>query len=125
MSVAEIVCSQESHSSQEVQRYLCLDLLDANFACLPPINADCAILVEVSAGGGLLHLDRAIPRECEAILECAAVRTHARIVSCVKDERGYVVEFTVPAGQPWFPDSYFPPYLLPTPTVQQKVSSSF
>jgi hypothetical protein len=122
MLVAETPCFQENDQKgqpKEGQRYLCLDLLDASFSCVPPMDADCAILVEVWTGGGLLHVDRPVPRDCEAILKGAAVKTRARVLSCMKDERGYVVEITVPAGEPWFPEKYFPPYLLPTAAAEQ------
>lgn len=122
MLVAEPIITENNHTDQDAsgkaQRYLCLDLLNATFECTPSIQDNNAILVEVWPCGGLLHLDRAVPDDCATILQGSALRTRIRTVSCKKDEDGYVVEFTVLAGQPWFPESYFPPYLLPAPPRQ-------
>jgi hypothetical protein len=103
--------------SEKSQHYLCLDLLDATFESAPPIQ-DNAILVEVWRTGGLLHINRAVPMHCNVCLAAPAGTVRGKVVSCLKEEAGHVVEFTVAANQNWFPETYFPPYLLPAPAHQ-------
>jgi hypothetical protein len=124
MLAAESVRSQEGPQESQSGRYVCLDLLVARFECTPPIHAGSAILAEIWPGGGLLHLDCPIPSECEAILEGPAVKTRARVLGCAKEERGYLVEFSIAEDEPWFPEKYLPPYLLPAPTGEQKAIGS-
>jgi hypothetical protein len=110
MLLAEVVPSP----SQKSQRYLCLDLLDASFQSVPPIQAD-AILVEVWPAGGLLHVECATPLNCNLCLTCPAGVIQGKVISCDKDETGFIVEFAVAENQQWFPEVYSPPYLLPAP----------
>jgi hypothetical protein len=88
----------------------CLDLLQV--VCSPGTEkpfSDCAILLEVWNAGGLLQTNLAIPEG--AVIAIGSIGVQGQVVSCQRDEFGFIVEIGVCDSQ-WFPAGYVPPYIL-------------
>lgn len=94
------------------QRYRCLDLLKAAFEGASQAVTEDLVLLEIGELGGLLQTGRDIPRGTSFRLSCNGRSVLAKAESSVKDDFGYVVEFTVDPQSGWFPEAYRPPYVL-------------
>jgi hypothetical protein len=116
MLVAESICSRLA------QHYFCLDLLQAVFEDPAHPNSPkevAATLLEVWEAGGLVQTDAEVSMGCAVSLASPGnAAALARVKSCVRDDYGYLIEFALESGQPWFPGAYRPPYLLPVPLAK-------
>jgi hypothetical protein len=91
----------------------CLDLFQV--ASLPGTGksfCDCAILLEVWDAGGLLQTNVAIPEGSVITLPSIGEGIQAEVVSCQRDDFGFMIEIAVCDSQ-WFPVGYTPPHVLP------------
>ena len=94
------------------QRYFCLDMLEARFASAPPVQTSDAILLEVWHSGGILQTGVPVQPGTSMLLSPSKRSVRGRVLSCLQDDYGYVIEFAVDSEDGWFP-AYQPPYLLP------------
>jgi hypothetical protein len=94
------------------QRCHCLDVLKVVFEDASQAITEDAILLEIGEPGGLLQTGRDMPRGTSFRLGCNGRDVLAKADSSVKDDYGYLVEFTVDPQCGWFPEAYRPPYLL-------------
>jgi hypothetical protein len=90
----------------------CLDLFPV--ACSAGTGTsfcDCAILLEVWNAGGLLQTNLAIPEGATISIPTIGKGILAKVVSCQRDDFGFMVEIAVCDPQ-WFPAGYTPPHVL-------------
>jgi hypothetical protein len=94
------------------KRVHCLDLLQVTSR---PGSAgsfcDCAILLEIWDCGGLLQTNSAVSPGTEISVPSIGDGLAATVVSCQRDEFGFLVEISVQDPR-WFPNGYIPPHLL-------------
>jgi hypothetical protein len=98
----------------EAQHQLCLDMLKVTWRNnLGNLMSDCAILLEIWSTGGLVQVTTAIQPGSKLEIKTKSTTTQASVISCERDEFGFVVRFASEGAQNWFPNSYRPPYTLP------------
>src|SRR5580658_3151118 len=102
----------EPVSARSVRHYPCLDLLEAAFEGPTSIETCAAVLLEVWESGGLLQTDCDAAQGRPVRLSVSSATVRGRVSSCIKDEYGYLVEFTVESAEGWFPGAYLPACLL-------------
>jgi hypothetical protein len=90
----------------------CLDLFQvASFPGIGKPFCDCAILLEVWNVGGLLQTNFAVPEGTVMTIPSIGNGIQAKVVSCQRDDFGFMVEIAVSDPQ-WFPEGYTPPRVL-------------
>lgn len=95
---------------QAGQHTKCLDMFQvASSAEAEKPFSDCAILLEVWNAGGLLQTNLAIP--IGSVITIRSIGIQAKVVSCDRDDFGYMVEIAV-CDPLWFPAGYTPPHVL-------------
>jgi hypothetical protein len=97
---------------QAGQHTKCLDLFQV--AASPGTGksfCDCAILLEVWNAGGLLQTSIAVPEGTVITIPSIGNGIQAKVVSCQRDDFGFMVEIAVCDPQ-WFPAGYVPPHVL-------------
>jgi hypothetical protein len=90
----------------------CLDLFQvASYPGTGKPFCDCAILLEVWSEGGLLQTNVAMSEGTVISIPFIGNGIEAKVVSCQRDDFGFIVEISVCDPQ-WFPGGYTPPHVL-------------
>jgi len=97
--------------------FACLDLCDFHCEGSAPATScgpETAVLLEIWHSGGLLQIDKAIPKGSTVTVGGTAGEWHAEgtVASCRPDPYGFLVEMRVKSRRDWFPHGYKPPYLV-------------
>jgi hypothetical protein len=72
---------------------------------------DCAILLEVWEGGGLLQSSVGIPEGSMILLESVGHGIRAKVLSSEQDRYGFLIQIEIQESG-WFPDVYMPPHVI-------------
>jgi len=91
------------------QQFYCLDLLPIQKCPDDQVECACGILLEISPSGGVIHADEPMLKGQKFTLSVKGSPVEAEIESTEQDRYGFYLTFKV--RQPWFPESYQPPYL--------------
>lgn len=101
------------------QRFYCLDLLPIQTFPANQLECVCGILLEIWPSGGVIHADEPMVRGQKFTISVNGSQVEAEIESSQQDDYGFYLAFKV--REPWFPESYRPPYLnVKTTGVQSK-----
>ena len=91
------------------QQFYCLDLLPIRTFRANQLECNCGILLEIWPSGGVLHADEPMVKGQKFTISVNGSQVEAEIESSQQDGYGFYLEFKV--REPWFPESYQPPYL--------------
>jgi hypothetical protein len=69
----------------------------------------CGILLEIWPSGGVIHADEPMVKGQKFMISVNGSQVEAEIESSQQDSYGFYLAFKV--SEPWFPESYQPPYL--------------
>jgi hypothetical protein len=98
----------------ESDRYFCLDLLRVSWHGTSKTLCDCAILLEIWEGGGVLQTSNPIAEGSVVDVTSPQGAVQARVNSCTADDYGCIIEIEVDPSVNWFPGGYNPPYIRPS-----------
>ena len=91
------------------QQFYCLDLLPIQTLPANQLECICGTLLEIWPSGGVIHADEPMVTGQKFIISVNGSQVEAEIESCQQDRYGFYLAFKV--SEPWFPESYQPPYL--------------
>lgn len=91
------------------QQFYCLDLLPIQTFPATQLECVCGILLEIWPSGGVIHADEPMAKGQKFIISVNGSQVEAEIESSEQDGYGFYLAFKV--SDPWFPESYQPPYL--------------
>ena len=94
------------------QRKFCLDMMKVSWMGTHGFKeSDCAIILEIEPGGGLVQTSVAIPCNSKITLDAGQGLVHGHVTSCEQDAYGYIVNFAInEQAKNWFPE-YVPLFL--------------